>query len=194
MTLGNKFVVKQEVEAIEIFTDFETGNKYSILDEQGKKVFYAYEESSFISKQFFGERRPLNLHILDINGNKMFSLHRPFYFLNSKAEVTSKDGKPFGSIIQKKWFGTKQFDFILPNGEVLFSCISKLPHVWTFKVFKRNQEIAQILKKWSGGGKEFFTDSDNFAVDVSKVQEDSTKYAILITAFMIDLRVFERKS
>jgi len=195
MVLGNKFIVKQEVEVVEIFTGFETGNKYSILNETGNKFLYAYEdESNFISKQFLGQHRGLNLHILDTNSKEIFSVNRPFYFLNSKAKITSNDGSLFGSIIQKKWLGTKQFDFILPDGRILFSCISKLPHIWTFKVFMNNEEVAQILKKWSGSGKEIFTDADNFSIDVSKIQDDSTKYAILITAFIIDLRVFERKS
>jgi len=195
MALGKKFIVKQEVEAVEIFTGFETGNKYSVLDERGNKFLYAYEdESNFISKQILGQHRGLNLHILDTNGNENFSVNRPFYFLNSKAKVTLSDGSLFGSIIQRKWLGTKQFDFILSDGKVLFSCISKLPHIWTFKVFMNNQEVAQILKKWSGSGKEVFTDADTFSVDVSNIQDDSTKYAILITAFIIDLRVFERRS
>ncbi|MHA1293307.1 MAG: phospholipid scramblase-related protein [Promethearchaeota archaeon] len=195
MVLGNKFIVKQEIEALEIFTGFETGNRYSILDERGNKFLYAYEdESNFISKQFLGQHRGLKLHILDNNKNEIFTIERPFYFLNSKAKIKLSDGNLFGSIIQRKWLATKQFDFILPDGRILFSCISKVPHIWTFKVFMNNQEIAQILKKWSGSGKEFFTDTDNFMIDVSNIQDDSTKYAVLITAFIIDLRVFERRS
>ncbi len=55
MNLGRSVTIKQEIEVAEIFTPFETGNRYSVLDERGTKIFYTYEdESNFISKQIFG--------------------------------------------------------------------------------------------------------------------------------------------
>ena len=193
MELGKKFIVRQEVEAVEIFTGFETGNKYAVLDEKGNKILHAYEdESNFISKQFLGQHRSLMLHVLDPNGQEIFSIHRPFYFLKSNAVIQDSKSQIFGRIKQRKWLGTKQFDFVSSEGQILFSCISRLPHIWTFKVFSNGQEIARILKKWGGSGREVFTDADSFSIDVSKINDDSMKYAILLTAFIIDLRVFER--
>jgi len=195
MALGNRLIVKQEIEAVEIFTGFETGNRYSVLDEQGRKLLYAYEdESNFIGKQFLGQHRSLDLHILDPNGQEILSIHRSFYFLKSSAIIKDANGQVFGHIKQRKWLGNKQFDFISADGEVLFSCISKLPHIWTFKVFMNGQEVAQILKQWGGSGKEVFTDADSFNIEISNIRDESMKYAILITAFIIDLRVFERRS
>jgi len=189
MGLGRNVIIKQELEVAEILTAFETGNRYSILDERGSKILYAYEdESNFIGKQIFGQHRGVKLHLLDTNGNELLSIDRPFYFLKSKAIVYSNDGQIYGYIHQKKWLGTKQFDFLSLEGQLLFSCISKLPHKWTFKVFMGEQEVAQVLKKWSGFGKEAFTDTDTFSIDFGNINDDYTQYAILTTAFIIDIR------
>lgn len=50
----NKLAIKQLVETIELFTNLEARNKYSICDEAGAQVFFAYEESGFFGRQFWG--------------------------------------------------------------------------------------------------------------------------------------------
>jgi len=192
--LPNKFKVSQEIEGIEVLTPVETDNKYSIWDENGNEFLYAYEKSRFIGKQLLSNRRNLNLHILDINGQEIFSLKRPFYILKSKAHIVMGDGSPFGSLIQKIKVAGMHFDFISPNGETVFSVDSTVLHPWTFKISMNGEQVAQITKKWGGLGKESFTDADNFEVDVTNIHEDSIKYAILITTLLIDLTAFEKHS
>ena len=192
--LPNKFKVTQEIEGIEVLTPVETDNKYSIWDEDGNEFLYAYEKSGFIGKQFLGDKRSLNLHILDINGKEIFSLKRPFYILKSKAKILMGDGTPFGSLIQKIKVAGRHFDFISPNGQIVFSVNSTVLHPWTFKVSMNGEQVAQISKKWQGFVKESVTDADNFEVDVTNIQDDSIKYAILITTLLIDLSTFEKRS
>ena len=67
MELANhrELVVRQTREMLEVFTGFETANRYRILTPEGQEVMYAYEDSGFLGRQFLGNNRPLNLHILD---------------------------------------------------------------------------------------------------------------------------------
>ncbi|MEA3329867.1 MAG: phospholipid scramblase-related protein [Nanoarchaeota archaeon] len=189
-----KFVIKQEVEVAEILTGFETRNQYSVNDEQGNKLMHAYEESGFFLNQIFGRRRNLRLDLIDLDKNNILSIKRPFYFFNCSATVYLSNGDILGHIKQKKWLGNKKFDFLDANGNLVFSCVLKLPHIWTFNIFKDEQFVAQILKKWSKSGKEIFTDSDNFLVDFGEIEDSSFIYSILAMAFIIDLRVFEKRS
>ena len=54
-----ELVVRQSREMIEVFTEFETANKYKILTPDGEEAMFAYEESGMISRQFLGTHRPL---------------------------------------------------------------------------------------------------------------------------------------
>ena len=71
----SKLFVRQEIEAVEVLTGFETGNKYSVLGESGNKILYAYEEeSNFIGKQIFGAHRSLKLHIINKQKQEIFTI------------------------------------------------------------------------------------------------------------------------
>jgi hypothetical protein len=195
LELKNKVIIKQEIELLEIFTGFETGNKYSILDENNKKIAYAYENNTnFIIKQILGSHRNLNLHILNEVKKEILIIERPFFFLNCNATIKLPNGEILGYLEQKKWFGNKQFNFYGPNKEKLLTCKCKFPKLWTFNLFINNEQVGQILKKWSGSAKEMFTDADTFFIDFGKIKDNSLKLGILATAFIIDLRVFEKKS
>ena len=94
-------------------------------------------------------------------------IHRPSYFVKSFATVTFSSGQVLGYVKQRKWFVTKQFDFLNIDNRMLFSCISIPPHIWTFKIFINDQHVAQISKKWSGYGKELLTDTDTFSESIT---------------------------
>ena len=194
-TLKDKIIIKQEVEPLEIFTGLETGNKYSILDENKNKLYYAYEDNtSFIVKQILGSHRKVNLKVLDNSKTEALSIERPFFLLNCNATVKLSNGKILGYIKQTKWLGNKTFEFLGPDKKKIFTCKCKIPKIWTFNIFIDDEQVGQILKKWSGSGREFFTDSDTFFVDFEKIKDDTLRHAVLAMAFIIDLRAFEVKS
>ena len=190
----NKLVIKQKVEAVEIFTDFETANRYEIFDEKGSVLFYAYEEPNFLLSQILGTRRPIKIVIIDKDKKPQLILERPFFFLKANYTIKSSNGEIIGYIKQNKWFVHHiSFDVYDRNNQLLFICSAKLPHPWTFNIFINQNKAAQILKKWSGIGRETFTDTDTFFVDFGLVTDKKLRQIILATAFAIDLRVFERK-
>ena len=191
--LPSKIFIKQKVEKLEIFTGFETANKYSILDDKGKEILYAYEtEGNMLLKQFMKQRRALDLHITDKTGKKVLDIHRPFFWFLTSGNIALPNGKSLGSVKQKWKIPGARFEFFSPNGNLYFECIMKVPSIWTYKVMKEGKQIAQINKKWSGFGREIFTDASKFMVDFMSVKDENLKQAILSMAFIVDLAVFER--
>ena len=192
MQLPNKVIIKQKAELIEVLSGFETKNKYIIYDEGGNELFYAYEESNFFLNQFMGSWRPLKLHIISSDKKHEMQIERPFYFLFPKHKIYGSDGQLIGKINRRfKWLD-RFFDIFNESG-LLFGCLSKHIHFWTYDVLSNGQKVGQILKKWSGVGKEMFTDADNFMVDFGTVSDEKSKMLILATAFAIDLNIFEHK-
>jgi len=189
-----KLIIKQVIEPVEIFTEFETANKYEVLDENKSILYYAYEESNFLLKQIFGTRRPLQIKIIDKDKKTQLVLEKPFYFLRANYTVRDSEGKIIAYIKQKRWFMHHiSFDVYDYNNQLLFICSAKLPHPWTFNVLIHQENAARILKKWSGIGRETFTDADTFLIEFDRITDLNLKQILLATAFAIDLRVFERK-
>lgn len=60
------------------FIGWESGNKYTIKNNQGQKMFYAVEESDCCSRQCCGSLRGFNLRILDNAKNEVIRIEREF--------------------------------------------------------------------------------------------------------------------
>ncbi|MFP4424698.1 MAG: phospholipid scramblase-related protein [Candidatus Woesearchaeota archaeon] len=187
MHLPSKLIVRQKVEPIEIFTGFETSNRYQILDMDGNERFYAYEEGSFFARNILGTRRPLTIKVIDKEKNEILSITRDWFFFRAGYRVT---GKTDGAIVQKKWFIKKSFEILKDKHSILY-CKNSIPHPWTFRIQESKQEIGRITKKWSGA-KDIFSDADNFLIDFAKIRKEY-RLMILATALAIDTRVFESK-
>ncbi|MFO7710559.1 MAG: phospholipid scramblase-related protein [Candidatus Woesearchaeota archaeon] len=187
MHLPSKLVIKQKVEPMEIFTGFETCNRYQILDTDGNERFYAYEEGSFFARNILGTRRPMTIKVIDKDKNEILSITRDWFLLRAGYRVT---GKTDGAIVQKRWFLKKSFE-ILKDKHKILHCTNSIPHLWTFRILESKQEIGRITKKWSGAS-EIFSDADNFLVDFGSIRKEY-RLMVLATALAIDTRVFESK-
>jgi uncharacterized protein YxjI len=193
MKLPNNLIIKQQIEAMEIFTKLETKNRYAIYDEQGKELYFAYEESNLIGRNMLNRHRPLNLFIVDNDRNLQLKIERKFYFMFADYLVYNANGKKIGEIKQKfKWF-KRLFDMYDESESIVLQCISKAFQFWTFNVFRGPNQVGSVKKKWSGVGREMFTDADTFHVDLGRLN-DKEKLLTLALAFAVDLQFFERKN
>ena len=193
MKLPNKLVIKQKVEALEIFTRFETKNRYAIYHEQGKELYYAFEESEMLGRNVLNRHRPLKLIIIDNNKNEQLIIERKFYFMFADYTIYDKNNRKIGEIKQRfKWF-KRLFDTYNESENIVLECRSKFSQFWTFNIFRGPNKAGSIKKKWSGFGKEMFTDADTFHVDMGTLT-DKEKVLALATAFAVDLQFFERKN
>ncbi|MBU2530993.1 MAG: scramblase, partial [Elusimicrobia bacterium] len=57
---------------------------------------------------------------------------------------------------------------------------------------KNDVEVGKIIKKWSGLGKEAFTDADNFNITFPQGIDVKQKAILLGALFLIDLLYFEK--
>lgn len=70
----------QQKELLEIFTDFETKNRYAIRLPEGHEVLYAAETGKglwgTLARQFFKNRRPFELCVMNPAGGVVFTFQR----------------------------------------------------------------------------------------------------------------------
>lgn len=192
-----KIFVKQAFELAEIFS-FETRNKYRICDETGQDIAFAAEQQKglfgFLWRQFLGHWRSFDIHFFDLNRQEFLIARHPFRWFFQRLEVSEFKGRSIGIIERKFSILTKKFDVLSPNGNVLLTVSSPLWRIWTFPFMRNDQEMAQISKKWTGIGYEFFTDKDTFLVDFTHPTLTSDeKILILAASIFVDLMFFENK-
>jgi len=95
-------VVQQHKEMLEVFTDIETRNRYSIQLPGGQLALYAAETGegvgAFLTRSFLKSNRPFTMRVTDPHGNLQLTLRRPWTFR------IMVGGHEVGKI-SKKWSG-----------------------------------------------------------------------------------------
>ncbi len=185
--------VRQEVEMLQVFTGFETRNRYRILDPDGQDVLYAYEESGTLSRLFLQSHRPMTLHIVDGGGRPVLTARRDFFWFFSHLHFSSPEGQEMGSMQRRFRFLNRRFDLTDAQGSGLHvdGPIYR-PHTFWFR--HSGGDLAKITKRWSGLSREAFSVADNFHVEFSDLSmPESMRWLILGAAFAIDLDFFEKK-
>jgi hypothetical protein len=185
-------VVQQKKEWGEIITGFETKNKYAVLDSSNQQLYWAAEESSFLVRLLLKTLRPLTMHILSMEGKPAINVVKPFRFYFHEMNIFNADGNLLGNVKRKFSILTRKFAVNDSTGAPLYDICAPLLHPWTFKISKNEAEDGEILKKWSGLGKEAFTDADNFSVKFPVGAAADQKAVLLGALFLIDLVYFER--
>ncbi len=187
-----ELIVKQQVEVLEAFTGFETQNRYAIETPEGENLLYAFEESGFLGRQFLRKNRPLTIHILDNDGQEVFSASRGFFFYFSNLQVIDGSGRPLGSLRRRFSLFSRQFTLEDSNGQPIGGVRGPLFRPNTFFIEDQGTEVARVTKQWSGLLKEAVTDADTFRVSFNTPTRDQdSTHLLLATAFAIDLGFFE---
>jgi hypothetical protein len=73
----------------------------------------------------------------------------------------------------------------------LFEIARGLLKAWTFRVLRAEREVATIVKRWSGLGRETFTDADRFTLEFADVRDVTQRKLLLGALFLIDIQHFE---
>ncbi len=194
LTRYSELVIRQQVEHLEIFTPFETANRYSVHSPDGAQLMYAYEESGDISRQFAGSHRALSVHVVDGSGAPVLKASRDFFWFRSHLRVDS-DGRRVGALNRVFGLGRK-FALVDGNEREITRITSGIfrPHTFIAKG-AGGGEIARVTKQWTGFGMEMFTDADTFVVQFTDGSTDNDfRLLMLASAFAIDLDFFEKQS
>jgi hypothetical protein len=191
--------IRQRKELAELF-GFETRNKYEIYCDKGLVIGFVAEQGrsifNHIGRYFFGHWRRFEIHIYDINRNKVAHAVHPFSWFFQRLEIYNENQIKVGSLKQRFSLFNKKFDILDSQENLILRVSSPFWRLWTFKIKDfSGQEKACIEKKWSGLLKEVFTDSDNFKLYFYSQNLDSiTKNILMLATVFIDLQYFEKKA
>ena len=193
LTRYSELVIRQQIEQMEIFTPFETANRYSVHTSDGAQLMHAYEESGDMTRQFAGSRRPLSIHVVESDGAPVLHASRDFFWVRSHLRVDADDRR-IGALNRVFGLGRK-FALVDANDREITRLTSGLFRPHTFIASGAGGEIARVTKQWSGFGREMFTDADTFVVQFTDGSTDNDfRLLMLASAFAIDLDFFENQS
>ena len=188
--------VRQKRELAEVFTGWETRNRYEIDDASGQPILYAGETGGGIGllfmRQMFAGKRPFTIEVKDRAGATVLTVKRPWRWLFARAEIRDGGGRLLGAIQQKFAILSRRYEVEGPTGAVGAEQHGPFIKPWTVEVRVRGQTVGRIAKKWSGLRKEAFTDADNFGMELSPGVDDRLRPLLLGATFLIDFVHFER--
>lgn len=188
--------VVQRKELGELF-GYESRNKYEIL-LGGQPWLYAVEQGKdllgMLLRQFLGHMRSFEIHVFDMARTQTLRIVHPFRLWFQRLDVFGANGELIGAIQQRFSIFSKRFDVLDASGRVLLEVASPIWKPWTFTFLEGGQERAVVQKKWSGLGRELFTDADNFRVGFTAGLAAPAKVLVLAAALFVDLQYFEHKA
>ena len=195
-TNGELFV-RQRKEWTEILIDFETRNRYEVMDAGGATLGAVAEVatgfSALLARTFLGSHRPLDVHVLDRDGSELLRLTRRFFWLFSSLAVARADGRPVGSVERRFGLLYKKYDLLDAHGRCFARVSAPRWRIWTFPVIGEDGlSEAVIAKKWGGALREVFTDADHYRVGFSAGSWTPDQRAVVFAAAIsIDFDFFE---
>jgi uncharacterized protein YxjI len=188
-------VVHQQKEMLEIFTDFETKNRYVVQLPDGQPALYAAElgggAMAFLTRSFLKSKRPFTMRLLDTRGNVAFVLERPWTWFFSEIHVHDGQGQKLGMIDQRWAFFARRFAVLDASNRELAQLHGPFFRPWTFRVMQGDQEVGRISKKWSGLLTEAFTNADTFGLELGPSMSPQLRALALAATFLIDFLYFE---
>ncbi|KAG0318566.1 hypothetical protein BGZ99_005595 [Dissophora globulifera] len=99
-------IMTRQIEMMNVLVGFEQANKYAIVDPSGNPIGYiAEEDTTFVkamSRQVLHTHRPFKASVLDLEGNEILKIHRPFAFINSRIMISTPDDRLIGEV-QQEW-------------------------------------------------------------------------------------------
>jgi len=162
------------------------------MSSSGEELFLAAEEGGFfLLRWFLKALRPFRMRILDMQGESVLSLYRPFRFYFHVAEIFDNQGKLVGTVKRQFSILRRIYSVKDSSGQEMYQLFGPLLHPWTFNIYRDEREIGHITKKWSGLLKETFTDSDNFGITFPPDADPNQKSVLLGAVFLIDFVHFE---
>lgn len=206
----DQLLVKQQIELLEAFTGFETGNKYLVLNTAGQQVFYAAEESGCLSRNCCGPLREFDMVLLDNSSQEVARFRRPFKCTGrcficwcpcqlQEMEITA-GGVVIGKIQQIWDIKSPIYNICDAQGQTVLKIVGPVCAVSccndiNFEVMTTDGNVVgMVQKKFGGVAQELFTDADNFGITFPMDLDVRVKAVLLAATFLIDLNFFEDKN
>ncbi len=192
---AHALMIRQNKEWGEILTGIETLNRYDVVDQANRPLMKVEEEGGsimeFLTRFFLKSLRPFKMNLSSSDGTLLYRLVRPFRFYFYELEVIKPNGDLLGTVKRRFSILRRIYTVTDGGGREAYELFGPLLHPWTFQIRRNQQELGAITKKWSGLGKEFFTDADNFGILFPDGVDVNRKAVLLGAVFLIDFVHFE---
>lgn len=194
----SELFISQRIDWVEVFTNWETANKYALLDSGGKRLGYLVERPDgplgFLMRKIAGIHRELIVDLFDPKGNLLLTMERRFHFFFSRLNLYTPRSAPLGTVQRRFSLWRRHYDLSEPNGNRFGRILSPLFSWWNFPVLDNsNRVLGSIDKKWSGLLQELVTDADSYRLCWEPSAWTWQQRAVLLGAVIsIDLDFFER--
>jgi len=208
----DRLYIKQQVELFEVFTEFETSNRYQILNSEGRQCYFAGEQSGCIAKQCCGSNRDFEMSIADNQGKEVARFSRPFKLPNrccvayppcmlQEMDVTT-NGFVVGKIRQVADWSRPVFSIQNAQDQEVLRLVGPVfpcgicSDVEFDVITSEGVVVGKVSKKWGGDlenmAREMFTDADNFGVTFPIDLDATVKLSLMGCVFLIDFMFFEK--
>ncbi|RWS31109.1 phospholipid scramblase 2-like protein [Leptotrombidium deliense] len=211
LTNVSEVLVQQQVDLLEVFSGYETNNKYVVKNAANQQIYFAAEvnlelflelkENDACHRWCCGPIRPFQMKIMDNTGLEVMRLHRPYRCTScwfpcclQKIEVFAPPGTLVGYVKQNWSICGPSFSVQNAAEETLYKisgpcctcgCVCCRDVKFTLIDKKSGDDIGKIVKQWSGVVQEGYTDADNFSVQFPQTIEVKMKAVLLAACFLI---------
>ncbi|MEJ7603076.1 MAG: phospholipid scramblase-related protein [Kofleriaceae bacterium] len=196
---SQRLSVRQRKRWLEILFSWESNNHYQVFDQNEHPVFEVREQGkglgNLIKRLVMG---PLRWFTADVESlaqqRALLSLRKPFRFIFHRLDVATPDGTHLGAI-QKRWtWFRRKYSVEDASGQEVATLFGPVFRPWTFKIRMAgsDQEVGLLQKKWSGLGKELFSDADNFWIQLENIENPQLRALLFSATVLIDVVHFER--
>ncbi len=194
-----RLTVRQRKRWIEILFNWEQKNAYDVFDEDGLPVLRVEEQGhglgNLLKRLIVGTLRPFTAHVNDLATQMpALVLYRPFRFYFHRLEVRDEHGEMLGWI-ERRWSWLRRIYTVYDaQGREIVGLFGPIFRPWTFQIHAPGDraELGLIQKKWSGFGRELFTDADNFGLMFTEVKDPGLRALLFSATVLIDVVHFER--
>lgn len=184
--------VSQKKEWLEILTDIENRNRFTIDFDGRDGVLLASEEGSGWKRFLLGSMRPYTLLIQTREKKPVLRMHAPFRWIHREITVMDVAGKPLGTVRKRFTFPHTRYDVFDAHGRTIFEIARGFVKQWTFTVRRDGNDVAVLTKRWSGLGREMFTDADRLQLQFPEITDPTERKILLGALFLIDFAHFEK--
>lgn len=180
----NLFLVKEHVGL------FKAASNYDVYDPTtGELILHCREPHlGFFTKllRFTKYKRstPFDVHVTTPSGVLLVQVTRGISIFLSRVHVYDGERRRLGGFQQKLFSIGGNFNVLDDQNQPICQLKGKWTG-WDFHFVTGKTELARVTKKWSGLGKEFFTSSDNYILQISDdVPPDSVIRKLILAAVM----------
>jgi len=194
--------VVQQRQVAEAVLSLEFGNRYTVRTPEGSGSIAVDEGvGAALARMFLGGLLRSRNTLRDARDTPILTLTRSFEKLVlSRMEVAlwagDDDGRALGSVEKIFRLASSGYELKDARGRRFARLERPVLSLWQFRlVDERGEVVGAIAKQWAGLVTEWFTDADDFSVDLGDVAWTIEQRAVIVAAALaIDLDHFERPS